>query len=220
MRIPGQHNALNALAAYHIAKSLKISDKIIFNVFKNFTGTWRRFQYMGSLKFKSLKKKVSGRGSNVNCLVYDDYAHHPTEIKATLQAFRDKYPKSKIICVFQAHQADRLRRLFGDFTKSFKDADRVVIIPSYKVAGRDFVNPKHQAPNSKQSQNSKLKNQKNAQSLAEKIGTVYLENPKKIKQVVSGIVKDYRLGIKDNDHFVVVMMGAGDINNYTPLLLK
>ena len=66
----------------------------------------------------------------------------------------------------------------------------------------------------------KPKNQKNAQSLAEKIGTVYLENPKKIKQVVSGIVKDYRLGIKDNDHFVVVMMGAGDINNYTPLLLK
>ncbi len=119
LKVPGQHNVLNALAALQVARALKVPDETIFKALSEFTGTWRRFEEHGR--------------------VISDYAHHPNEIKATLQAAREKYPNKKIWCVFQPHQHQRTYYLFNDFVKVFREAkiDKIIITDIYDVAGRE-----------------------------------------------------------------------------------
>ncbi|MCL5017497.1 MAG: UDP-N-acetylmuramate--L-alanine ligase [Patescibacteria group bacterium] len=130
LKIPGKHNLLNAFIAYSVAKELGIAEKIILKSIGKFNGVWRRMEYKGNLKFPGLKNKV---------LLFDDYAHHPNEIKATLQGLREKYPDNALICVFQPHHTHRLKALFGDFKRAFSDADKVILFPVYKVAGREIL---------------------------------------------------------------------------------
>lgn len=145
------------------------------------------------------------RGKFRRALVFDDYAHHPTEIKASLQAFREKYPEKKILCVFQPHQADRLKRLFKEFRGAFTLADETLIFPSYRVAGRD-----------------KEQEQYNAEHLVRAIQQrepkkliFYLKNPKNLRRAIRTLSKTTPLSQK-----VIVMMGAGDIVDYTKNLLR
>lgn len=118
LRVAGAHNQLNAEAAWQTAKKLGIKKSVADYVFKRFRGSWRRLE--------KLKENI-----------FTDYAHHPTEIKATLSALREKYPKKKIVCVFQPHQQDRLSRLFNDFAAAFDDADKIIFLPVYAVRGRE-----------------------------------------------------------------------------------
>src|SRR3989344_4191326 len=114
LQIPGAHNQVNAEAAWQtfgvIAKNANLKQnnanlrKIANEVFRNYTGAWRRLELLA----------VNSQKSGIKSLIYSDYAHHPTEIKATLQALREKYPKERIACVFEPHQQDRLTRLFKD----------------------------------------------------------------------------------------------------------
>lgn len=178
--VPGRHNLQNAMAVYVFAKNLGIPEKKILSALKSYHGAWRRMEY---------------RGDFMGAKVYDDYAHHPTEIKATLEAFREKFPRSKIICVFQPHQAHRLKALFKDFTHAFSDADSLVLLPSYKVAGRDIQSKKY-----------------TSEALAKKIkGAIYLKNPKNLRKTLQKLI------IPDS---VIVMMGAGTVVNYTDELMK
>src|SRR3989344_3089712 len=128
LQIPGNHNISNALAAYSLARSFGVKEKIILKALSKYRGAWRRMEYKGEFKTKNYKLKAK---------VFDDYGHHPTEIQATLKAFRDANPTSPLICVFQPHQSKRLKILFKEFTESFSDADITVIVPIYRVAGRD-----------------------------------------------------------------------------------
>jgi UDP-N-acetylmuramate--alanine ligase len=128
--LSGEHNQWNAEAAWQAAKILGVKKFFAEKVFKNYHGAWRRFEEL-NVKSKMLKGKI-----------YTDYAHHPTEIKATLQALREKYPKKKIICVFQPHQQDRLHRLFKEFTTAFDAADTTLILPVYLVEGREYQSGK------------------------------------------------------------------------------
>lgn len=116
LKIPGEHNVKNAKAAMAVAKILKINPLISLRALNNFTGTWRRFEYKGK--------------TNNGVLVYDDYAHHPTEIKATLKAAKE-FLKSKIWCVFQPHLYSRTKLLLNDFGKSFDDADEIILADIY-----------------------------------------------------------------------------------------
>lgn len=197
LRIPGQHNLSNALAVYKLARALGIKENTILKAIGNFKGTWRRFEYRGNLKIKNWKLKIP---------VYDDYAHHPTEIRATLAAFREKYPKHKLICVFQPHQAKRLKLLFKDFIHAFDETDYLILLPIYEVAGRDRL-----VTSNKQQVTSK--------NLAKLIPrSVYLANPNALKNTIQKIViENYKLKIKNS---VVVMMGAGTISEFTSKLLK
>ncbi len=194
----GAHHISNASGAYTLAKILGIDEKIIMKTLKSFKGTWRRLEYKGKFAIRHMPYAIS---------VYDDYGHHPTEIQATLAALKTKYPKSKIACVYQPHQIDRLKRLFPDFIKSFDTADLLITIPIYKVPGRD------EAPNAVY--NSKTLALKVAQRKAAP-RTRYLANPKILKSTLSTSFNE----IAPKGPWVVVMMGAGDIVNYTPLLLK
>jgi UDP-N-acetylmuramate--alanine ligase len=111
--LPGSHNILNALAVVAVAVNGGLSPQQILKSLPDFAGVDRRLMLKG--RFKQIT-------------VLDDYAHHPTEIKASLQAIRQRYRPRRIWCVFQPHQYSRTRFLLDDFAESFKLAD-VTIVP-------------------------------------------------------------------------------------------
>ena len=124
--IPGTHNQENAEAAWTVGKYLGISKTVVEATFKEYRGSWRRFEEL-----------IPRKGSGIRARVFTDYAHHPTEIRATLAAAREAFPKKKIVAVLEPHHSDRLNQLFKEFKNAFFDADRVVLLPVYKVLGRD-----------------------------------------------------------------------------------
>jgi len=204
LQVSGEHNVLNALAAYRVGRILDIPEKTILKALGRYQGAWRRMEYRGQLKTKSSKALPAGR--QVKAAVYDDYAHHPTEIKATLAGMRQKWPKNRLICVFQAHQVERLNLLFSDFKRAFKDADEVVILPTYEVAGRERI----------ENRKWKVESKKMSQKLAKAIKAIYLENPKKeLRRTLETLLKAQSSKLKT----MIVMMGAGDIVNYTKILI-
>jgi UDP-N-acetylmuramate--alanine ligase len=120
LKIPGIHNKKNAAAAMAVADILGISKSDSKKYLAEFLGTWKRFEFRGNLS----------QGS----MLYDDYAHHPTEIKASLDGFRELYSKNdgwKLTVIFQPHLFSRTKLLLDDFAKSFSDADKVILLPIY-----------------------------------------------------------------------------------------
>lgn len=124
LSIPGHHNILNALAALALADFLQIDQSVVQKALKNFKNAKRRFELLGNYKGADL---------------IDDYGHHPTEIKATIQALIEKYPDKKKIVVFWPHQYKRILPLIDDFGRAFTGADEVIIKPIFFVPGRDEV---------------------------------------------------------------------------------
>lgn len=123
LKVPGEHNIYNALAALTAARALKIPDRISFKSLSEYKGAWRRFEIIREKPF----------------VLISDYGHNPTKVMAALKAAREKYPKKKIWCVFQPHQYQRTYYLFKDFVKIFRQApaDRIIITDIYDVAGRE-----------------------------------------------------------------------------------
>lgn len=117
MKAIGIHNRMNAAAARAVAREEGLSDEVIVGALGDFAGTWRRFEYKG--------KAESGAE------VYDDYAHHPTEIRATLTAAREHYTDKKIIVAFHPHLYSRTKLLFNDFVDAFLSADEVILAPIF-----------------------------------------------------------------------------------------
>lgn len=115
--VTGEHNALNALCATVVCLELGLSIDKIKKGLSKFTGTKRRFEFIGEIS--------SG------ALLYDDYAHHPTEIRKTLQAFKKTFPNKKIVCIFQPHTYSRTKSLFEQFISSFVDSDLLILIDIY-----------------------------------------------------------------------------------------
>jgi UDP-N-acetylmuramate--alanine ligase len=116
LQVPGQHNVRNALAVLAIIGVLGLSRKKAAQALGEFTGTSRRFELRGVVN---------------DIHVFDDYAHHPTEIKATLAGARARFPKARIWAVWQPHTYSRTKTLFLDFTRAFKDADQVIVTEVY-----------------------------------------------------------------------------------------
>ena len=118
IKIPllGIHNIRNSTAAVAVASTIGISKVIIKNGLKEFKGVQRRFN-----------KIFTYRETNF----YDDYAHHPTEIKEVINGVRAAYKKEEIICVFQPHRISRLKDLKKEFSSSFKKANTVILCPVY-----------------------------------------------------------------------------------------
>ncbi|MBU3110631.1 UDP-N-acetylmuramate--L-alanine ligase [Clostridium lacusfryxellense] len=121
LNVPGEHNVLNALASVGAALILDFSNDSITSGLSSFKGTHRRFELKGT------KNGVT---------VIDDYAHHPTEIKATLSAARN-YPHNKIYCVFQPHTYSRTLSLFEDFSNSFYEMDNLILADIYAAREKD-----------------------------------------------------------------------------------
>ncbi len=114
--MPGRHNVLNALAAIGVGLELGLDFKRITRAFDGFGGVQRRFQILSTAG---------------DIMVVDDYGHHPAEIRATLAAARQGWPKRRIVAVFQPHRFSRTRALFEEFATAFYDADRLLVTDIY-----------------------------------------------------------------------------------------
>ena len=123
LRVPGKHNISNALASIALADLLEIDPDTIQRGFQRFHGADRRFQYKGTFQ---------------GVAVIDDYAHHPTEIRATLTA-AENYPHKTLWCVFQPHTYTRTKALFSQFAQALSLADRVILADIYAARETDTL---------------------------------------------------------------------------------
>ncbi len=123
--VHGEHNIKNAKAALAVAWLLEVEESTALEALAGFQGTWRRQELKGE--------------TTDGAIVYDDYAHHPTEIRATLQGFRAKFPTERIRVVFQPHLYSRTKLLLSEFSESFVDANEVIVAPIY--AARETPDP-------------------------------------------------------------------------------
>lgn len=182
LNVPGMHNVKNSLVAVTIAKELGVDFETIKSALKKFTGVYRRFEIK----------------ANVNdILVIDDYAHHPTEVSATLSAIRTGWDR-RVVAVFQPHLYTRTRDFYLDFAKSFLDSDVFVCTDVY---------PAREIPI--QGISGKL-----ITDAAEKFGhknVIYVSDKKDIPNRLLEIVKP-------GD--IVITMGAGDIWKYGEEFIK
>jgi UDP-N-acetylmuramate--alanine ligase len=121
--LPGLHNVYNSLAAIAVGFELEIPFQRIQEAFASLEGVQRRFQIKGEFQ---------------GAIVLDDYGHHPTEIRATLNAVRETWPEKRIVVVFQPHRFSRTKALFDEFTTSFYQADYLFLLPIYP-AGEDPI---------------------------------------------------------------------------------
>lgn len=123
LRVPGEHNVYNAIAAIALADLLDISDTVTAKALLHYGGTDRRFEYKG---------KMNG------CTIIDDYAHHPTEIKATLHAAQN-YPHHTIWCVFQPHTYTRTKTFLHEFAEALSLSDEIVLADIYAAREKDTL---------------------------------------------------------------------------------
>lgn len=122
LSVPGAHNVYNAAAAAAACISLGIDWETVGRGLAQFSGTKRRFEFLG------VKRGI---------LFYDDYAHHPAEITATIAGTRAWYPQRRIITIFQSHTYSRTKALLDDFARSFWGSDIAVICDMYASARED-----------------------------------------------------------------------------------
>lgn len=178
LAVPGNHNVYNALCAFAVADVSGIDKNIICSALGKFVGAHRRFERKGYFN---------------NALIVDDYAHHPSEIKVTLDAAKNM-GFNNIYCVFQPHTYTRTKMLFDDFVTVFKNSGINVVITDIFAA---------------REQDTGLVS---AKELADAIdGALYLETFSE--------VEDYlRNNLKEND--IAITMGAGDIYKTGEALLK
>ncbi len=179
LRIPGEHNVLNALAALTIGRMMGADDKIIFDSLAKYRGSWRRFDSRSAI--------IDGK----KITAVFDYGHHPTQIKLTMAAARAKWPKKKIVCVFQPHQAWRTSLLFDDFAKVFRGSplDRILITDIYQVAGRE---------------NEKISQKVDSQKLVSAINHKNIEYTAQ-KSLAAKLKREIEGGE------IILVLGAGDI---------
>jgi UDP-N-acetylmuramate--alanine ligase len=123
LNLPGLHNVYNSLASIAVGLELSIPFRVIRSALQGIEGVQRRLEVKG---------KVGG------VTVVDDYGHHPTEIKTTLDAVRESWPGRRKIVVFQPHRYTRTQALFDDFTRSFYESDVLLVLPIY-AAGEERI---------------------------------------------------------------------------------
>ena len=177
LNLLGKHNIKNAAAAIAIALNLGIKVSVIKKALSKFTGIQRRFTKIFSKQNKDF---------------YDDYAHHPTEIKALLEGVRNIYKKRKIISVFQPHRYTRVEKLKKEFASSFKLSDEVVLCPIYSAGEKKISSF----------------NQGNFAKLISKHSNVQVINIKDEKN----LLKFFKKNLFFDE--LIVCMGAGSISNW------
>lgn len=181
LRIPGVHNVLNALSAFAVSDFFGISKEIVRDSLLEFSGTHRRFDILGT---------VNG------ITVIDDYAHHPTAIRVTLDAAK-KFPHNKLWCIFQPHTYTRTKLLLKEFASSFYGADHVIITDIYAAREKDT-------------------GEIHSKDLANEIGkisgnTIYM---KEFADISDYVANNARPGD------MIMTVGAGSITNLGPMIME
>lgn len=178
LSVPGKHNVYNALAVFAALCEAEVDINTILAHFKTFTGMGRRFQL--AAEFNDIK-------------VIDDYAHHPSEIKTTIDSAKNS-TDSRIVAIFQPHRYTRLKGLWNDFLTSFDNADKLIVLDVYAASEEPLIESNSEA----------FTNQINHKDAKYVSGTI-AEAAKKISPM-----------LKPSDF--VITLGAGDITKLGKLL--
>ncbi len=168
LKIGGRHNVYNALAATAVALELDVPFPTVKEALENFSNADRRMELKGFVG---------------DVPVYDDYGHHPTEIRAVVRTMREMYPGRRLLMVFQPHRYSRTYYLFEDFVEVLREADRLFLLDIYPAGEENVYNV-------------------SAEELARRSGAVFIKEKDRVKEVL-------RREIREGD--VVLFMGAGDI---------
>ena len=122
LNLGGEHNVLNDVAAFIVAKETEVDNNCIKSGFKNFQGIARRQQLLGKFNIKDKQVKL-----------FDDYGHHPKEVEAIINTMRNAYPGSRIVMVYQPHRYTRTKALFDDFSNILSDVDVLLLLDVYSA---------------------------------------------------------------------------------------
>lgn len=179
--ISGMHNVLNALACISLCTNYGVPNKAIKEAFLSFTGAHRRLEYKGSFN------KIS---------IYDDYAHHPTEIKATADALNRKIFNESWV-VFQPHTYSRLKNLLNEFAEALLDFDHIILADVYAARETNTFNI-------------------SSNDLADKI--ISLGKPVQYMHDFDTIVKFLKKNAHPDD--IILTLGAGTVTEIGPMLLQ
>lgn len=175
LSVPGKHNAINALSVVAFLTELGYDAQKIRVCLVVFEGTKRRTEIIGE--------------SQGGALLIDDYGHHPLEISTTLGAIKEANPNKKIICIFQPHTFSRTKALLKEFGESFKDADKLLLLPVFK-SQRD-------------TEEDNLSHEEYINSFNKNIDTSFFEN---FESVIEYVSQNY------NSHeYLIMTIGAGDV---------
>jgi UDP-N-acetylmuramate--alanine ligase len=177
--VPGEHNVRNALAAIAVARELGVSGEQIAHGIAKFLGVDRRFQILGDY---------------LGAIVVDDYAHHPTEVRATLDAARRGYPSRRIVALFQPHLFSRTRDFASDFAEALAIADVAIVSPIY--AARE----------------------KPQEGVSSRIIADAAKKIEFLDRSNAEIVNELRRRLGPNDVFIA--MGAGDVHEIAEQLVR
>lgn len=183
LSVPGEHNILNALSAFACCHMLGIDAEQIVNTLEKFIGTQRRFDVLGKT-YNNIK-------------IIDDYAHHPTEIKATLSAVRNM-KHNNLWCLFQPHTYTRTMALLDDFSSAFDEADKVVLAEIYAAREKNIYKISSKTLMNKIKENSPSKD-------------VYFF--KEFEEIANFVYNNAEEGD------LVITMGAGDIYKVGEMIL-
>ncbi|HKB78566.1 MAG TPA: UDP-N-acetylmuramate--L-alanine ligase [Thermoanaerobaculia bacterium] len=175
--VPGEHNVRNALAAIAVARELGVRPEVIAAGLAMFTGVDRRFEILGEY---------------AGALIVDDYAHHPTEIRATLNAARRGYPRRRIVALFQPHLYSRTRDFARDFAQSLRVADVAIVAPIY---------PAREAP---------------IEGVTARLISESAQGVEFLERSNDEIVEEMRHRLRPNDLFIT--LGAGDVRDIAEAL--
>ena len=189
MNIPGRHNALNAAAAVAIASDEGLSDQAIIAGLGRFCGVGRRFETIGEYPIENNHK--TGTATLV-----DDYGHHPTELKATIDAVRDGWPEKRLLMIFQPHRYSRTRDLYEDFVQVLSEVDLLIILDVYAAGEEPIVG-------------ASSKNLCNSIRQRGAVDPIYADSMAQIPNLVAGLVK------ADD---IVLTQGAGSVSKLVTLL--
>lgn len=181
LNVPGEHNILNSLAAVAVCTLMGIEPETAARGIETFKGTHRRFERRGTVN---------------EAIVIDDYAHHPTEIKATLTAAK-AFPHSRIITIFQPHTYSRTRTLWNEFVQAFDDTDELILTHIY--AAREVFDGVTRPENLA------------AEIKARGVNAVYIEE-------FDDIVKKIQSEARKGD--IIFTMGAGDVTEIGYKIVK
>jgi UDP-N-acetylmuramate--alanine ligase len=187
LNLPGRHNVLNALAAASVALELNLSGRDIQVALKKFAGIGRRFQTRGDCL-------IGGQ----HVMLVDDYAHHPREIQATLDAVRDGWPERRLILVFQPHRYTRTQEQFEDFVQVLSKADLLILTEVY-AAGEEPI------------QGASGRDLSRAVRVRGQVDPIFIEPVKELPGLLRGL-------LKDGD--IVLTIGAGSIGAVAAKLPK
>ena len=184
--MPGKHNVINSLFAVAIARELGVVDESIKKGLLKYKGVERRFQYHG----------VFSTNSGKEFKLIDDYGHHPTEIKVTLEACKQAFPNQKILLVFQPHRFSRTRDLFEEFIKVLSEVNSLILLPVYAAGEDEIIGT-------------------DSKTLARSIRILKKVNPFVVSNEIEAM--DMIFSILDSGD-ILLLMGAGSVSGLTNLI--